>query len=214
MTRSVLFSAVAVASLAFLLAQRSGTTGARLATKPVPMLLLLAGLFLCGEPRDPVQRGLIAAGLVASLAGDVFLALPRDRFLAGLGSFLAAHLLYVGAFLRGIDAGSLRAALPWTAGYAAAAVALAAWLLPATGKLRGPVIGYAVAICAMCASAAARGIADGSWTAPVGATLFLASDSILAIDRFRRPFAAAKPLLYVLYAGGQACITASAWAPG
>jgi len=36
-----------------------------------------------------------ALGLIFSLAGDVFLMLPRERFIAGLFSFLLAHLTYI-----------------------------------------------------------------------------------------------------------------------
>jgi uncharacterized membrane protein YhhN len=43
---------------------------------------------------------LIGSGLVLSLAGDVFLMLPQDCFIQGLGSFLVAHLLYIAAFIR------------------------------------------------------------------------------------------------------------------
>ncbi len=38
------------------------------------------------------------AALALSLAGDVFLMVPRDLFVAGLGSFLLAQVAYVGAF--------------------------------------------------------------------------------------------------------------------
>ena len=45
--------------------------------------------------------GFILAGLVFSLAGDVFLMLPSDQFMAGLVSFLIAHLFYIAAFTAG-----------------------------------------------------------------------------------------------------------------
>lgn len=37
--------------------------------------------------------------LLFSLLGDIFLMLPRERFLAGLGAFLLAHLAYGWGFL-------------------------------------------------------------------------------------------------------------------
>lgn len=212
MPRALLFSAVAVASLAFILVQRRGSRAAQLAIKPIPMLLLMAGLYLCGEAADPAARTLLALGLVASLVGDVCLAMPGDRFLAGLASFLVAHLLYVAAFLHGVPREYLLGAIPWGIPYFVAGAALFAWLRPGLGKMQVPTALYALAICVMCLAACARGLADRSLLAPLGASLFFASDGILATDRFRRPFPAAKPLLYALYAGGQALLTASAWA--
>ena len=35
------------------------------------------------------------------MAGDIFLMLPNDRFVAGLASFLVGHLAYVVAFTHG-----------------------------------------------------------------------------------------------------------------
>lgn len=37
----------------------------------------------------------ILLGLLCSLAGDIFLMLPGDRFIPGLVSFLLAHLAYI-----------------------------------------------------------------------------------------------------------------------
>src|SRR5213080_3500470 len=45
----------------------------------------------------------ILIGLVFSLAGDVFLMLPRARFVAGLTSFLAAHIAYLFAFAADVS---------------------------------------------------------------------------------------------------------------
>jgi uncharacterized membrane protein YhhN len=42
---------------------------------------------------------LIVIGLLFSLAGDVFLMLPSDRFLQGLISFFIAHLIYAASFM-------------------------------------------------------------------------------------------------------------------
>ncbi|MQB01909.1 MAG: hypothetical protein GEU78_16820, partial [Actinobacteria bacterium] len=44
------------------------------------------------------EGGLLFAALLFSLAGDVFLMLPRDLFVAGLVSFLGAHVCYIVAF--------------------------------------------------------------------------------------------------------------------
>lgn len=205
---TVLFALVAASSAVFVVVQKAATRRWGFVTKPVPMLLLILGLFACGEPRDETIRALVTAGLVASLAGDVFLVDEERCFLPGLASFLVAHLLYVAAFLRGAE---LAAAAPYAACYLLVGAVLCGLLWPRLGKLRVPVLAYALVLSAMCAAAWARGRTDGSPLAPIGATLFYLSDGVLAVNRFRWPFRAAKPLLFALYIAGQSLITASAW---
>ena len=71
--------------------------------KPLTMVLAVAlvlrgGASPPGPAREP--RRLLAAALVASLAGDVFLMLPVNAFIPGLASFLVAHLFYIALFRR------------------------------------------------------------------------------------------------------------------
>lgn len=61
--------------------------------KPLATLLLLA-LALSLPATSAGYRLAVLCGLVFSTAGDIFLMLPRDRFVAGLASFLIAHLFY------------------------------------------------------------------------------------------------------------------------
>lgn len=205
---TVLFALVAAGSAVFIVVQQLARRAWWYPTKSLPMLLLIAGLFACGDPRDGVERALVAAGLIASLAGDLFLVEEERRLLPGLASFLLAHVLYVAAFGREADLGP---ALPYAIAYLAVSAALCTTLWARLGRLRGPVLVYALVLCAMCAAAWAQGLSDGSPLAPLGATLFYLSDVILAVNRFRRPFPAAKPLLFALYTAGQAFIVASTW---
>src|SRR5215213_9375630 len=66
--------------------------------KPLTTALIILVALQAGHGTAGFYTPLIVAGLVCSLAGDVFLMLPRDRFVAGLVSFLLAHLCYVAAF--------------------------------------------------------------------------------------------------------------------
>jgi uncharacterized membrane protein YhhN len=61
--------------------------------KPATMVALLAFVILNGG----LSGGMIwfAIGLLFSLAGDVFLMLPKEQFIAGLVSFLLAHIAYI-----------------------------------------------------------------------------------------------------------------------
>ena len=66
--------------------------------KPAAMVALI-GAAIAISPDDPSVKIAFIIGLVLSLAGDVFLLLPTDRFLFGLVSFFLAHVAYVVGFL-------------------------------------------------------------------------------------------------------------------
>ena len=73
--------------------------------KPLATLLII-GIALGRAAETPRGYALaILVGLACSLAGDIFLMLPGDRFIAGLLSFLLAHLAYIAAFAT---AGAMR----------------------------------------------------------------------------------------------------------
>ncbi|HEX8282375.1 MAG TPA: lysoplasmalogenase [Pyrinomonadaceae bacterium] len=157
----------------------------------------------------PGYRPLIVAGLVCSLAGDVFLMLPRERFVAGLVSFLIAHLFYVAAFaLDGGARPSAWAAVP----LALYGVLMLRLLWAGLGKLKVPVVVYVAVILLMAWAAASRWLAvgdGGSASAFAGSLLFVASDTALAWNRFRGEFAAAQALILGTYFPAQLLIALS-----
>ena len=73
--------------------------------KPLTTVLLIAYAWPRGADA-PKQRRLVLIGLVLSLAGDVFLLWPRQGFLPGLVAFLLAHLAYIAAFCVPLRLGS------------------------------------------------------------------------------------------------------------
>jgi uncharacterized membrane protein YhhN len=159
--------------------------------KPLTTTLIfaLAVTFLRGCP-SPYAAGILL-GLIFSLAGDVFLMLPGDKFLPGLVSFLLAHLAYIFAFSQG---GSFRlsvALLPFVL-YGG----LIFWFLyPGLGKLKAPVALYIGVILVMAWQAWAFFYAVGTPQAAHafwGALLFVLSDSLLAVNRFRQKLPLAK----------------------
>ena len=169
------------------------------ALKPLATLLILAIAALA--PPSAYQHWLLAA-LALSLAGDVSLMFHSDRaFVAGLASFLLAHLAFVAAFLTGVP----HIELPyWLAAVAAYAVALLAVLLPRAGRLKLPVALYCAVLGAMVFAAATRyqSRADAaSARALAGALLFMLSDSLLGWRRF-----------VGRYRGAQAAILSTYWA--
>jgi uncharacterized membrane protein YhhN len=165
------------------------------------LIILIAVLSERGDSESS-YRLLIIAGLLFSLAGDVFLMRPSDRFIAGLVSFLIAHVLYIAAFVT--DAGV--ATFWWVIPFLIYGAIVYAFLAAHVGKLRVPVIIYMVAILIMAWQAAGRWYdmrETGRLLAFIGAVLFVISDSVLALNRFRQPFKAARALTMGTYYSAQ-----------
>jgi len=139
-------------------------------TKPLLMPVLMAG-------RDrPAQRALALGG-----AGDVaLLGSSQAAFTAGLVSFLAGHVAWIIALRQRPGGGRLRARPALAVPYLAASGAVNAYLWNRTGKDRIPVIVYSAALLAMSLAA----LDSGSPRTAVGGALFLASDTLLALEKF------------------------------
>jgi uncharacterized membrane protein YhhN len=191
------------AAAAFFAATPLGFPEARLFLKPLPVLILAAGL-LMRPPRSTLERAIIA-GLLLSALGDGLL--EADRFLPGLVSFLIAHVAYTVAFWS--DAPAPRAAQAWPFALWGALVLLA--LGPGLDKAGLPVLVYMAAILVMMWRAAAR-VRPGlrtTWLTLAGAVAFGLSDTLLAVSRFRQPLPWAALPIMVLYWAGQAGIAQS-----
>lgn len=167
--------------------------------KPLTTSLILLMALLSPVSVSVFYKYAVVAGLLFSLGGDVFLMLPSDRFVAGLVSFLVGHLCYIAAF---VSVGGF-----YTSGWGLLpfllyGIIIAAILLPSVpGPLRGPVVAYILVILVMAWQALGNwqslrdwGQTGQSWAllAFAGATFFVISDSVLAIDRFRLKFKAAR----------------------
>lgn len=165
--------------------------------KPMATAILIALVWRYGSRVDGrLHRGVLA-GLVCSLAGDVLLMLSPALFVGGLLAFLLAHLCYLRAFTADTRLFAYPLAL-LVLGIVGAAVLAFLWsgLAP---SLRIPVIAYVVVLVSMAAQSAARWRAHPdprTRMAAIGGLLFVVSDALLAIDRFRVPIAAAS--LWVL----------------
>jgi len=178
------------------------------ATKPAVMVLLVA-VAIAVEPVDPAFRVAIIVGLVCSLAGDVFLMLPRESlFVPGLVSFLVAHLAYIVGFgLRGLSAGWVVAGVVVVA-VGVATVGLRVVRAVRAGEhaeLAAPVTAYLAVISAMVVCA----FGTRNVFALVGALSFYASDATLAWNRFVRPLPQGRLVTMVTYHLGQLGIVLS-----
>jgi uncharacterized membrane protein YhhN len=185
--------------------------------KPLTMGLIIA-LALRQDASVAGYKALIIAGLVCSLIGDVFLMLPRDRFVAGLIAFLVAHLLYITAFVYFDGPGATWWIILPLAVYAAVLLRV---LLPRVERpMKVPVIVYAAALLVMAWQAAERAVSllasdmtpflgVSGLLAAAGAALFVASDSALAVNRFVRQFRRADALVLGTYFAAQTLIALS-----
>ncbi len=164
------------------LAVARGNMGLEYVCKP-GALAALVGVASTLDPTYGDVRAWFVLALLLSLAGDVFLMLPSDRFVAGLASFLLAHVAYVVGLTRhgGSAAFVAIAAIPVVAVAALLGVRfLRAARAAGQRELVGPLVAYMAVIAAMVACALASGIA----LAAVGAVLFMASDALIAETRF------------------------------
>jgi alkenylglycerophosphocholine hydrolase len=205
--RRALAAVAIVAALLYIAGLATDAPALRLVSKPVPALAL-AALVLSGR-RDGYAAAL-AGGLILSALGDVLLEVP-GQFVAGLATFLCAHLAYTAAFVRDERRLRIGRALPFALWLLGAFV----WIRPGLGEMTVPVVVYMLAIGTMMWRAAARvdGASSdhhGTRAALVGAILFGLSDTLIAIDRFRAPLPGAPFAIILLYWAGQAGIAASA----
>ena len=131
------------------------------------------------------QHPVFFVGVCLAAVGDVCL-LPRSSrgwFLAGLVSFLLAHVAYTVAFAQ-LPLSWLVVAVVGAA-LALPALAVLRWLWPhLPERMRVPVLAYVVAITLMVDVAVAAALAGATIWIPIGAVLFYLSDLTVARHRF------------------------------
>lgn len=180
--------------------------------KPLLMPVLIGWLYF--STRGSEGKTIMLAGLVFSWLGDIALLLEdrhRLLFIAGLICFLITHICYIIYFSRiRSSATSLLRNQPWLASLVAAyGVSLVWFLYPKLGDLRLPVIVYATVICTMLLFSlhVYRKVDRLTGLLYVcGALLFVLSDSLLAINKFHKPFAGAGVAIMLTYCAAQFCI--------
>lgn len=183
--------------------------------KPLLMPTLALWLFFATQHRPPsFLRRTVLAGLGFSTAGDTLLMFAGGPsgalfFMLGLGAFLLAHVCYIGGFqsIANFKNGGLRrqpaVVLPFIL-----FLAFFLWYLhPGIPQgMGGPVNLYAVVITTMALSA--WNTKDKVDTAVFyalfsGALLFMLSDSLIAVNKFRLPFPGAGTWIMLTYLAGQ-----------
>lgn len=179
-----------------------------------PLLLLL--LFLMVYSAKAFQtKTLLLVALSFSWLGDVLLIFTEydpNFFILGLISFLISHVLYILLFNKQVaskpmNKGLMALGVFFVAGYLTIFLTT---ILPYLGALKIQVIVYGLVISLMLI-AAIRGALVWQQNANAlllfGATAFVASDSILAFNKFYEPFAFAGFLIMATYLAAQYCIS-------
>lgn len=141
---------------------------------------------LLSDPFHQRYSLLLLLAFFLSFCGDVLLIPKRKRFfLAGLGSFLLAHVCFAIAFLEYRSPGVLAGAALLLGVLALLAYR---WLQPhLSSSMRLPVKVYIATIALMTTTAASFAASTRHWLALVGAVAFFLSDLAVARQRFVSP---------------------------
>jgi uncharacterized membrane protein YhhN len=175
--------------------------------------LLMPALIILAFTAIQATRGknIILTALFFSWMGDLFLMFENTNppfFIFGLASFLATHILYI-IYFAGFK--NNRVSLLKKQPLLIVAVLLygasLVWLLfPKLGNLKIPVLVYATVICTMQLYSTHAFNKVNKKAARLflsGALLFVLSDSVLAINKFHLPFAAAGAIIMLTYCAAQ-----------
>lgn len=180
-----------------------------------PLLLPFLFYAVVNSESFETKKWLLFA-LFFSWIGDCIL-LFADKgelyFIFGLVAFLIAHILFIVLFSKQKSENKhFKSILFWIGlmaviGYLVSMLSL---LLRKLGDLKIPVSVYAITISIMLIIALKGAINwknNAKYLVLVGAILFVASDSILALDKFHSPIASASYSIMITYLIAQFCIT-------
>lgn len=151
----------------------------------------------------------ISLALLFSWAGDIFLLYTSTDelyFIAGLASFLLAHLFYIFTFLKLVDERPVAFQWKFAAPLIVFTFLLLGYLYNGLGEMRFPVIAYAVVITLMGIAAMHRTGRTSRYSfgfVMTGALLFIVSDTMIAINKFQTPLPYASFLIMTTYIAAQ-----------
>lgn len=187
--------------------------------KPVTMLFLFTWLMIASGGLNGIAFW-FGIGLLFSLAGDIFLMLPKEQFIAGLVAFLLAHLAYIVGFNQSLPPFNIIGILLVLI---VAVVARQLYVKIAAGlktqdktALQKPVLAYTAVIAVMLISALftlfrADWSLNAALTVSIGAALFMLSDAILALNKFVAPIKNGRIMNMAAYHLGQIILIVGVW---
>ncbi|WP_286234464.1 lysoplasmalogenase [Thalassotalea sediminis] len=167
---------------------------------PIIVLVIIARRTLDGNTKHLMSAALFFSGI-----GDTFLAPSHFyHFTIGLAAFLLAQLIYCYLFFKQFAwHNNKQSSSLISITLVIYACAMAGFIVPKTGELMIPVIVYLVIIMLMGVSAILSSL---HWLVKVGAIVFIASDSILAIGLFSITLPAYDLWVMATYYIAQFCI--------
>lgn len=179
-------------------------------TKPLILISLMVFFIWRSFPIKTGRSWLFLSGLFFSFLGDGFLNY-EGYFLQGLLAFFTAHVCYIGAFVIRKGLGSVWTNLIFylTLCYA---ISLFVWIQPYLGAFKPYVVLYMIILVALVMALLSRKhMVNGSSyvIGLAGGSLFLLSDSLLAINKFAVPFFLAPQAIMITYGLAQGLLLKS-----
>jgi len=180
-----------------------------------PLLTIILFIYCLNEVKEKNKFVfLLLSALIFSCLGDVFLLFEKSApywFIFSLISFLLAHIFYILLFLQIKKQNQPHKKLNWVitlliTGYTTFLFLL---LKPSLADLKMPVLIYASVLSIMLLSSVhAFDLPKQQFgkLCAAGALLFLISDSLLAINKFHKPFAGAGFIVMCTYIAAQLLI--------
>lgn len=207
-----LFLIATMADIAFVL---EGNLDFRFYSKPLILASLIAYFYQISKPASQTLLAkTILSALIFSWIGDILL-LWDEFFIYGLGSFLIAQVCYIIAFKVAqkspeslynhnfVKTFFINLPIYFIAAY------IYYLINPNLGGYKMPVIVYTIVIVSMVTTARERfgkSNLTSFWQVFLGASLFFASDGLIALNRFYQTFPEAGVLIMGTYATGQLLI--------
>ncbi len=166
--------------------------------KPLTLLLII----IIATYFPAIEHGyktLIITGLLVSLLGDMLLIFSKQHFKKGLIAFLIGHICYTIAFTF---SGGVHFTSWIFLPIALVGILYLRNILPYSGKMKIPIIIYIIIIAIMGWTAMERLNyipTSGTILAAIGAILFMISDAVLALNKFKKPFFSAELIILTTY---------------
>lgn len=182
-----------------------------------PLLMISLGFYFVNSTmlrsrsdssgRGDRQNQFVLAAIIFSLFGDVFL-MFEGYFIQGLAAFLVAHIFYILAFRPESSRffSKKELFLPAVLVIIYGAILLGIVLPSVDSALKIPIVVYSLTILTMLLMALHRFgnvKTDSFWFVAIGATLFVLSDSMIAVSKFVTDFSFAGLLIMLTYGIGQ-----------
>lgn len=203
MSKKILLTLIMLFGLYYIFFFSQIAESLKLVFKVIPMLLII--ILAATQKNLGIKKYqlLIVIGLVFCMVGDYTL----QWFLIGLTSFLIGHIFYIFAFSstneRQVPTWAKIVLLVYGA-------SMAVWIVGTVFSSGDVVLGFAViAYISVILTMGWTAIKTGSTFATIGALLFIASDSYLAVDKFVMPLPFSHEFIMLTYYSAQILIALS-----